>query len=74
MSYASSMPLSTLWLANTDADTSVPPDWLSKQLRMADAGAVTSGRLRGRARGGFADTLRRQLPIHSTPMLEQGAP
>jgi glycosyltransferase involved in cell wall biosynthesis len=28
----------TVWLATTDADTLVPPDWLSKQLRHAAAG------------------------------------
>lgn len=28
-----------LWLATTDADTRVPPDWLSVQLALADAGA-----------------------------------
>ncbi len=26
------------WLANTDADTTVPPDWLSLQLALADEG------------------------------------
>lgn len=28
-----------LWLATTDADTRVAPDWLSSQLRLADEGA-----------------------------------
>lgn len=28
------------WLASTDADTVVPPDWLSRQLDLADAGFV----------------------------------
>jgi glycosyltransferase involved in cell wall biosynthesis len=28
-----------LWLANTDADSIVPPDWLSTQLECADRGA-----------------------------------
>jgi len=152
--------LSRLWLANTDADTAVPPDWLSKQLRLADEGAcavagivsvdsfeghgpnaatnfarsyvihgdgthphvhganiglradvyvdaggwsdiavgedhhlwqrvlqrgwkvcssassvvTTSGRLHGRARGGFADTLRETLIVAEGPMLEGHAP
>jgi cellulose synthase/poly-beta-1,6-N-acetylglucosamine synthase-like glycosyltransferase len=29
----------TTWLACTDADTRVTPDWLAQQLRLADAGA-----------------------------------
>jgi cellulose synthase/poly-beta-1,6-N-acetylglucosamine synthase-like glycosyltransferase len=29
-----------LWLANTDADTRVPPDWLARQLESARGGAV----------------------------------
>ena len=29
-----------IWLANTDADTTVPPDWLSLQLKLADAGVA----------------------------------
>ncbi len=31
-------PDAGLWLATTDADSLVPPDWLSRQLRFADAG------------------------------------
>lgn len=31
-------PGAGLWLATTDADSLVPPDWLSRQLRYADAG------------------------------------
>ena len=31
-------PDAGLWLATTDADSLVPPDWLSRQLRYADAG------------------------------------
>ena len=30
---------STIWLANTDADCWVPPDWLCAQLELAEAGA-----------------------------------
>jgi cellulose synthase/poly-beta-1,6-N-acetylglucosamine synthase-like glycosyltransferase len=33
-------PLSQIWLANTDADTTVPRDWLSVQLRLADTGVT----------------------------------
>ena len=36
----STHPLSRTWLANTDADSVVPPTWLSAQLAMADAGAA----------------------------------
>jgi cellulose synthase/poly-beta-1,6-N-acetylglucosamine synthase-like glycosyltransferase len=32
------VPTSQLWLANTDADTHVPPDWLSRHLRLAATG------------------------------------
>jgi len=28
-----------LWLANTDADSTVPPDWLVEMVRLADTGA-----------------------------------
>lgn len=30
---------SALWLANTDADSVVPPDWVAEQVRLADGGA-----------------------------------
>lgn len=30
--------LDSVWIANTDADTQVPPTWLTTQLRWADAG------------------------------------
>jgi hypothetical protein len=30
---------SAVWVATTDADTRVPPDWLARQLAVADAGA-----------------------------------
>ncbi|MGN6325592.1 glycosyltransferase [Pseudolysinimonas sp.] len=40
------------WLAHTDADSEVPPDWLVEQLRMAELGAdVVIGTVRPR----FAD-------------------
>jgi len=29
----------TVWLANTDADTVIPPHWLADQVRLADRGA-----------------------------------
>jgi glycosyltransferase involved in cell wall biosynthesis len=32
-------PTSTLWIANTDADSRVPPDWVAEQVRLADEGA-----------------------------------
>ncbi len=36
-----------LWLAHTDADSTVPPDWLTAQLTYAAAGAdVTAGTIR----------------------------
>ena len=35
---APARPDAGLWLATTDADSLVPPDWLSRQLRYADAG------------------------------------
>jgi len=35
-------PLERLWLASTDADTVVPDDWVARQLRLADAGAVAT--------------------------------
>lgn len=33
------VPPARLWIANTDADSTVPPHWLTDQLRLADAGA-----------------------------------
>lgn len=35
-----SHPLPTVWLASTDADTIVPPDWIERQLAHAGAGAA----------------------------------
>lgn len=32
-------PAVELWLANTDADSRVPPDWVSEQVRLANQGA-----------------------------------
>ncbi|MGB4780081.1 glycosyltransferase [Microbacterium sp.] len=32
-------PPERVWIANTDADSVVPPHWLTHQLRLADAGA-----------------------------------
>jgi len=32
--------LTQIWLANTDADTTVPLDWLAVQLELADSGAT----------------------------------
>jgi len=36
---ASTAPLSRTWIACTDADSVVPPNWLTSQLSRADAGA-----------------------------------
>jgi glycosyltransferase involved in cell wall biosynthesis len=33
------VPANLLWIANTDADSAVPPQWLVEQVRLADAGA-----------------------------------
>ena len=32
--------LTSIWIANTDADTTVPPDWIAAQLRHADRGVA----------------------------------
>jgi len=32
------IPLDRIWVANTDADSEVPADWLTRQLALADAG------------------------------------
>jgi hypothetical protein len=47
----------TIWLANTDADTTVPPSWLADHLRVAETGAVA---LAGVVR---VDTFRGHPPI-----------
>lgn len=40
-------PPGQLWLATTDADSTVPPDWLAEQLRLAAAGVeVVAGTVR----------------------------
>ena len=58
-------PAEQLWLATTDADSTVPPDWLAEQLHLAACGAeVVAGTVRvqdwsqqsGRARARFAAT------------------
>lgn len=36
---ASAAPLQRLWIANTDADSEVPPHWLARQLELAGQGA-----------------------------------
>jgi glycosyltransferase involved in cell wall biosynthesis len=38
LEHFSDKDLTQLWIANTDADTLVPRDWLTVQLRLADAG------------------------------------
>jgi hypothetical protein len=35
----SGRPGATVWIASTDADSRVPPDWLARQVTLADAGA-----------------------------------
>ncbi len=35
----SQAPAEALWIANTDADSQVPPGWLAEQVRLADEGA-----------------------------------
>ncbi len=37
--YDATQPLSRLWLLNTDADSEVPPNWITAQLDLARAGA-----------------------------------
>lgn len=34
-------PASSLWIANTDADSQVPLDWIAEQVRLANEGADT---------------------------------
>jgi cellulose synthase/poly-beta-1,6-N-acetylglucosamine synthase-like glycosyltransferase len=47
--------LSQIWLANTDADTTVPLDWLTVQLKLADSGATgIAGIVRLSENGTFA--------------------
>lgn len=42
-------PLEQVWLATTDADSTVPPGWLAEQLRLAAGGAeVVAGTVRVR--------------------------
>jgi glycosyltransferase involved in cell wall biosynthesis len=38
LQYLSERPASKIWLANTDADTEVPVDWLDRQLAFAEGG------------------------------------
>jgi cellulose synthase/poly-beta-1,6-N-acetylglucosamine synthase-like glycosyltransferase len=46
--------LKQIWLANTDADTLVPSDWISVQLRLADAGVAAVAGIVKLAEGGSA--------------------
>ena len=39
LAVAGASPLERVWLATTDADSTVPRDWLARQLQMAEAGA-----------------------------------
>jgi glycosyltransferase involved in cell wall biosynthesis len=49
---------STLWIANTDADSVVPTNWISEQVRLADRGADL---LIGTVSPDFADLTPRQV-------------
>lgn len=51
------LPDEALWIASTDADSVVPPHWLSSQLALADRGA---GVVVGTVRPDPADLTRRQ--------------
>lgn len=56
----SAVPASRLWLANTDADSCVPRNWLVRQVALADAGAdVVLGSVEPDAEGMDPDLVRR---------------
>lgn len=52
----SSTPRSDLWLANSDADSSVPPHWLTSQWELMQSGVDV---MLGTVRPDFADLTRR---------------
>ncbi len=70
----SGAPLETIWLATTDADSEVPPDWITAQLRMRReraqlwAGVVRvedwADRLSGTAEAWLRDYAEEHGPIH----------
>lgn len=54
-----------VWLANTDADSSVPPNWLARQVELADAGAdAVLGSVEPDPAGTDPAILRRWLARH----------
>jgi glycosyltransferase involved in cell wall biosynthesis len=55
---ADAVPAARLWIANTDADSQVPPTWLTSQLDEADAGADV---VVGTVRPDFADLSDEQI-------------
>lgn len=70
----------SVWLANTDADSVVPPTWLRDQLHLADlgadavAGTVTLGsEHRPRLVRAFADDYRRRMRSDGTHRHVHGA-
>jgi cellulose synthase/poly-beta-1,6-N-acetylglucosamine synthase-like glycosyltransferase len=57
---------SQIWLANTDADTTVPFDWLALQLKFADSGVTgIAGIVRLEENGAAAahDAYRKNYPV-----------
>ena len=55
----------TVWLANTDADSSVPTNWLIRQVELANAGVdVVLGSVEPDARTADPGILRRWLELH----------
>jgi len=58
-------PLERLWIANTDADSVVPANWISLQERLAESGAdAVVGTVRPRASDLSADELARWHRSH----------
>ena len=55
---AAGVAASTIWIANTDADSVVPENWISEQVRLADRGADL---LIGTVSPDFADLSPRQV-------------
>ena len=70
----SDVPPEEIWLATTDADSEVPPDWVSAQIRMRNEGAQVwigavdvrdwSGRALGTAEAWRNQYETEQLPVH----------
>lgn len=65
--WAAGSPGGTLWLANTDADSVVPPRWLTTQVRLAAAGFdLVVGTVRPRPADLSEDALAAWHARHST--------